>query len=170
MLAFLFVCCSPDENQNVFDSHILINGTEFTPDKNDDGDHFDVDGITTHAVTDTLDGHARARIFNLLRYDGPTGYSPVISVTVFYPREHAAIDGTYNFATGSTGTYHYVAGGLRNAQGFMVGFNDGSVTITSKGPGRYRLEFNSVKGNFISIPFDDITTVEGYFDGNFKNF
>ena len=161
----LFGCSSDSstETPDVFDSQLVVNGESFTPDRNDDDDAFNSDGVLTSIIADNGDGK-QTRKFILLKYMGFQGYTPSIRIDITYPQTQATADGTYYF--GQTGD-SFATGICNRNEPYWATFNSGSVTVTTLGNNRFKLEFQSASGP-VNVPVAVNNTVEGYFDGTFK--
>lgn len=167
LFAFILLGCSSsnstDEISDVFDSQLVVNGEAFIPDRNDDGDEFDSDGVLTSLTVDNGNG-MQTRHFTLLKYMGFQGYTPSIRISITYPQTQSSVDGTYVF--GQSGIA-YATGTCNRNEPYWATFNAGSVTVTSLDNNRFKLEFDSASGP-VNVPVAINNTVEGYFDGTFK--
>ena len=164
-VTMLFTSCSGSDDDGAsasLDSHIMIDGTLFTPDANTGM----MENVMTSFQAGTNNGAANTRIFGLNNQGTSLSDSKSIEVTVTYPASQASINGTYLLDGGASGNVNNYAGGSIFDSGAFLSFESGTVTVTDLGNNKFKLEFNNaVAANFLD---DTITsTVTGYFQGTF---
>ena len=155
----LMACSSDDTAPNVFDSHIFINGSAYTPRKNAGG----VNSIRTQAQH--VAGQ-RSRNFIMSTYSGVGDLSPSsLVVRIYYPESQSSINGTYGFDGAAFSTGRFAAGNYGQGPNTAYAFDSGAVTVTHLGQNRYKLEFDNIHGLFAPTSWEVLVT--GYFDGTF---
>ncbi|MDI1255706.1 MAG: hypothetical protein PSV16_06360 [Flavobacterium sp.] len=163
-LVLLFSSCSgsDDGGSASVTSHIMINGTLFTPDANTGM----LQNIVTSFQAGSNSGAANTRVFALNNQGTSLSDSKSIEVIVTYPFSQASIDGTYLLDGGLSGNVNNYAGGSIFDSGAFLSFASGTVTVTDLGNNKFKLEFNNaVAENFLD---ETVTsTVTGYFQGTF---
>lgn len=152
----LFLSCSSDDENPVFDPNVTVNGSNF--------------GIEYAYTFSELSETVQTTQF-VLGYTNecqgcpyPPEYKRLILNLRTNPSE--SIEGTYEIST-TEGTIGTITGGYY-LSGYPISLYSGTITISKLGSNRYKLQFNTVKGHFYLDENTAQTVIEGYFDGNFE--
>jgi hypothetical protein len=157
--------CSSDEELNVFDSHIMLNGAEWSHSPNDpNAGH----GAIPYPITTSFstEGEGKTRTFYFSRSNA-IGNDIFMSITIHFPDSQSGINGTYDFSAAAHQSGHYASGQYQSGSNLIYHFDSGEVIVTAGShKDLYKLVFHDVHGNFPPLQSEVVFT--GYFYGSFK--